>query len=506
MTDDDRAWWRWTLAAAAVATALRARYLALPLNADEGGALAAARAWDAGGRLYTDVFIDRPQGVVWAFQAWDRLGLDPTTVRALAVLAGIAAVLGVAAMARAVAGSWVAGALAAWIAATAGASPAIEGYSANGELLAAAWSVPAVALAATALAGPPGRRTWPALVGAGALSGLALSMKQSGYDGVAAIGLWLVLAAARGWRPKRRVAGELVALAAGLAAVVGAFAAHGATLGWSAYRYALYGFRLHARSAVAGMQWGRLGLTTLVAVPLLGVAAVLALRALRAAPTVRAQPGSRDDRIPRPPMARLADLWLATAAIAFLTGGNHHRHYWMGVVFPFAAWVGVALATDSRLAALACGKAPSTSPLRRVIAAVIALPLTISLVLVAAPGIERDPRIDGDVAIARWWRDHGGDAAHPLLPVCASAGFFAAADELPPYPYLWVDHVRYAHRAVDDLVAYLSGPDAPAFVARYQPPDRCDPSGRVGAVLARRYRAVAEVADVPVLALAGPST
>jgi hypothetical protein len=409
-------------------------------------------------------------------------------------------VLGAAATARAVADSWVAGAIAAWLAAIIGASPAIEGYSANGELLAAAWSVPAVALAATALSRPPGSRAWPALVGAGALSGLALSMKQSGYDGVAAIGFWLVLAAVRGWRPRRRVAGELAALVAGLGAVVGAFAAHGATLGWSAYRYALFGFRLHARSAVAGMQWGRLGLTTLVAIPLVGVAAVAAIRARRE--RTDATGGDRS----RPPVARLADLWLATAAIAFLTGGNHHRHYWMGVVFPFAAWAGIALAGDRRLAAVARGESPSSAPLRRVIAAGVALPLAISLVLVAAPGLERDPRIDADVAIARWWRDHGGDAAHPLLPVCASAGFYAAAAEVPPYPYLWVDHVRYAHHAVDDLVAYLSGTDAPTFVARYQPVDRCDPSGRVAAVLARRYRAVAEVADVPVLALVGAST
>src|SRR6478609_2387489 len=69
---------------------LRLPYLRAPLTVDEAGALTVARAWGAGQRLYVDTFVDRPQGVVVAFQRWDDLfGPSTAAVRALAILAGL---------------------------------------------------------------------------------------------------------------------------------------------------------------------------------------------------------------------------------------------------------------------------------------------------------------------------------------------------------------------------------------------------------------------------------
>jgi hypothetical protein len=58
-----RTWW-WITAAVIVSVLLRVRMLFTPINADEGGYLAIARAWAHGRVLYRDVWVDRPQVMV----------------------------------------------------------------------------------------------------------------------------------------------------------------------------------------------------------------------------------------------------------------------------------------------------------------------------------------------------------------------------------------------------------------------------------------------------------
>src|SRR6478752_759198 len=85
----------WIGGAVAASLVLRLPYLRAPLTVDEAGALTVARAWASGQRLYVDTFVDRPQGVTVAFQRWDALlGPSPSAVRGLAMVAGVAAVLG----------------------------------------------------------------------------------------------------------------------------------------------------------------------------------------------------------------------------------------------------------------------------------------------------------------------------------------------------------------------------------------------------------------------------
>jgi hypothetical protein len=180
--------------------ALRARFVFTPLTADEGGFLAIARAWRGGADLYSTVWVDRPQGLLAVFAGWDTIaGGNTQSVRVLAVLFGAAAVIACATIGRALAGP-TAGALAALFAAVLSSSPQIEGFIANGELLSGTCSAISIAVGCLALTG---RLRMRAMIVAGLAAGVAVSIKQSGFDGYAVLATWLVLAAMFSWRPRR---------------------------------------------------------------------------------------------------------------------------------------------------------------------------------------------------------------------------------------------------------------------------------------------------------------
>ena len=88
-----------------------------------------------------------------------------------------------------------------------------------------------------------------------------------------------------------------------------------------------------------------------------------------------------------------------------------------------------------------------------------------------------DPRLVIDEQIGQWYIDHR-TAGSTLYAMCASAGVYAAADAIPPYPYLWLDGVQNGKGAQEKLVELFSGDDAPTFVAVYQDASQCNPSGR----------------------------
>ncbi|HWJ64426.1 MAG TPA: hypothetical protein VNS19_20810 [Acidimicrobiales bacterium] len=470
----------WIVGAVAASVLLRLPYLRAPLTVDEAGALTVARAWAAGQRLYVDTFVDRPQGVIVAFQRWDALvGPDPSAVRALAVVAGVATVVGAAVAARAASGRWAAGAVAAWLVAVISSSAAIEGHAANGELLAGAVTVPA---AAVGLLVATRRLRAPWLAVAAGLAAMGLTVKQSGFDVLAALAVWVVVAGWCGWRSRRSAAALAGWLVLGASVVLGAAAWHGTTLGWDAYGYAVYGFRVHARSAIAGPQGGRMLVTLLVALPFLGPATALAVQRLRT--------------LDRPLAARvrpehvLVLLWAAVAALGFFAGGNYHRHYWVQLAFPIA--VGCAIA-------ITAGGPRTERDLVRTTAIALALPLAVSAVLIARPSIEQDPRVAADAALARWFEAHHTDDEADLLPLCASVTWYVDAGRLPRTPYLWVDHVRSARGSIPGLVDLLEGDDRPEYLAMHQPARRCDPSGHLGRAIAHRYRHVATVRGVDVL-------
>ena len=134
----------------------------------------------------------------------------------------------------------------------------IEGFTANGELMATLPALAALALTAR----------WHARGGlrlmllAGLFAGAGLLVKQSGYDGGFAVGLWLVLAAWRGWRPAREALQALGALALGVALIIGPAALHGALTGFHDWWFAVADYRLSVESVATGSVSERLSLFT----------------------------------------------------------------------------------------------------------------------------------------------------------------------------------------------------------------------------------------------------
>lgn len=477
-----RFWW-WTAGAALFAALVRFRYVFEPLAPDEGGYLAIARAWRDGGALYTDVWIDRPQGMLFLYRIGDVFtGPGDGWLRLLAVVLGTSGIVGVAWMGRALSGRWQAGAVAAVFAAVLSSSPAIEGFTANGELMSAAFVVPGMAVTAAVVCDRLDRR-WLFL--AGVFVGLALSVKQSGYDGLIGTGLWLLAAWFTGWRKRSDLIVMGLWLTAGLAAFLGLLFWHGSTFGWDAYFDATIGFRLHSRSAVSTPQWGRLAVTAAITAGIsIGMLALAAWRIRRLGSPLRSLLDRR---------TALAACWLVGAGLALLTGGNYHRHYWITVVFPLALVLALIVADREP-----SEDGPWPIPPRELVLACV-VPVVVTAVLMAFPGLEQDDRLQQNRAIAAWVEDHREGTNGILLPVCGSADYHVVAGQTPPYRYLWVDNVVAADDAIDDMVALIEDPDGPAFVARFQPLTDCDETGRVEAALEQNFEEAAVVEGIPVL-------
>lgn len=471
--------------AVALSVVLRARFLTTPLTADEGGALVVARVWARGGDPYLDAWVDRPQGVLLLYRWWDALGIaEPGASRVLAMVAGAGLVVGVAWIARFAAGA-TAGATAAVIAAVVSTAPSIEGFIVNGELLVAGFSAPALAI----VVGVARDRlpVW-SLLGAGVLAGAAMSMKQSGYDAAATAVIWIVgMVVARRMTVRRAVA-LATPIGLGVALVVVPLLIHGATIDWDEYRYAMWGFRLDSRSALRNAEWISLVGSTISALPVivpLGVVIGLGVRARRRTGSLR--PTS---------IEWLLLVWLAVNLQTFAAGGQFHRHYWVTLTAPLAVIAGIALESLVRRR-----DEPPARARARLLGATAAVPLAAAVVFIVAPGLERDPRLDTNVDLAAWWDVAAADAepgTSSLYALCASAGLYTETGELPGYRYLWADHVAEARGAAHELAEFLGGPDGPEFVAVFQPPDECDPSGAVEASFTAAYEPVTTVGDVTV--------
>ena len=65
--------------------------------------------------------------------------------------------------------------------------------------------------------------------------------------------------------------------------------------------------------------------------------------------------------------------------------------------------------------------------------------------------------------------------------------------------YLWFDNVRSVPGAEDALAEVLSSEHRPRFVAEYQSPALCDPSGRAAELLSKHYRRSTTIDSIPIL-------
>jgi hypothetical protein len=469
------------LASIITSIVLRARFITTPISADEGGYLAVARAWASGKGLYSEAWVDRPQGLLVLFRIWDGLtGGSPAAIRVMAILFGCIAVASVAYTVFAIAGARAAG-IASILVAVASANARIEGFIANGELLAGGAAAAGVATASAYLF--RGRdRKW--LFASGVLAGFALSFKQSGFDGFLAVMVCLVAGGLTGERRWRQVLRECMVCTAGLASVLTALFLHGLLVGFGRWWYALAGYRLGGINATSRADWHRFGITSWIAAP-----TILPLLVAAAAGVVVWLARSR--RITRSNVLLAA--WVCFACLAFLTGGLFHRHYWVTLTFPLAAAAAVAIAkiNGRLLVATALVVIPSLISTAQVIV------LGRSAVAVEA---NDDQRLPVNERIGDWYIQHRTPGS-TLYALCASAALYANADAIPPYPYLWYDGVINAKGAQDQLVRLFAGDDPPTFVAVYQDARACNPSGQVEALLKERYITTATVDTITILML-----
>ncbi|HEY7626264.1 MAG TPA: phospholipid carrier-dependent glycosyltransferase [Ilumatobacteraceae bacterium] len=464
--------------------ALRARFLTTPLTSDEGGYLVVARAWASGRKLYTDTWVDRPQGLLVVFRIWDALtgGSDPA-IRVMAMIFGCAAVAAVAYVAFAIAGSRAA-ALAAVFVAVASANARIEGFIANGELLAGATAATGVAVACAYMFRGRGQ-SW--LFAAGVLSGCAISLKQSGCDGFAAVLVCLLAGVVTRERTWRQVLRESALFVAGTAAVVAVLVAHGAAVGIGAWWYAVAGYRLEGINATSRADWGRFGETAAIAaptmLPLIGAAAAgIALWLPR-----------RPHHVTRATI--LIPTWVFCAVATFLAGGLFHRHYWVTLTFPLA--VAAAVGVHRSLPRLVLPALATALVLPSVISTMQVVTMDRDEATYVASG---DPRSTMNERVAAWYREHDTSSSS-IFAMCASAALYSSADSLSPYPFLWQDGVLNGRDAQAKLVGLFAGDDAPTYVVEYQSTQVCNPSGQVDRLLRERYRPLTVVDGRRILVL-----
>ena len=456
--------------AALVGIVLRLHFLAVPLTTDEGGYAAIARLWSHGNRLYGDVaWVDRPQGLALLYRL---AGLaDGTTgVRLLAISAATITLVAVAAAAWALAGSRAA-IVAASLYAVASPAPHLEGFTANGELLAGAFATTGVALVLRWRRRPSALL----LVAAGLAAGAAPMVKQSAFDGAVVV-VVVLLATPRVHRP---LALTIAALATpGLVAL-----AHGLLTGPADWWYAVVGYHTATESVVRGDHGAQLRaflhslgpLRDLYA--LLAVATFAGLAARRRLPTV------------------IIAAWLAAVLVGVAGGGLFHPHYWIALIAPgvVIAAVGITSLTRPalRLALAVAGAGTIVAPLG---AYTTTSPRQVS------QRTSADTRILDAPAVGRAL-EQASRSGDRVLALWANASVYWYTDRVPASRYLWHRNLELIPGAVPTIVAEVTGPTPPAAIAVYQPPRSLDRTGAIERAIATRYTLVATIAGVPVYRL-----
>ncbi|TMM07665.1 MAG: hypothetical protein E6G02_01295 [Actinobacteria bacterium] len=384
------------------------------------------------------------------------------------------------------------------LAATVGASPFIESFTLSGELLA---SLPAVLsllcfyryLEGRERAGssnrllrgstrPHGRR-WPMvqpfsasnrlllnLVGAGALSGIAVLIKQSAFDAGLAAVVYLL------WRERRRGLAPAAVLVAGALVPVAIAAASSARL--SAWLYAVFGYRFNGDSLLTGSLTGRAHQFWLSLPPAgkaLGLLAVLAAVGWRRSPL-------------------LARIWLGAAVLGAIGGGNFHPHYYLQLVPPLSLLGAVGVRTlwlSAPRPAIATAGAAAAATLALTMPVAWATPTEQAETIWPA-----DPHLVHDVVLARYVRAHTRPRER-VLAIWSDADLYYLADRRPAVRYLWSRNVASIPGALQAVRHALATRRA-ELVLVVQPPAALDPSGCTAALLRRDYRRVARVGGAAV--------
>ena len=455
------------VAAAVLAGLLRAPFMFTGLSTDEGGYAYVAQQWSRGARLYQTAWLDRPQGLLLTYRALLWIDDSGWSIRLGMVLAGMIITVALGAIGRLLVNR-AAGILAAFGYAVVGVAPHLEGITLNGELLAGVPATASIALAVCWWRRP--RSLWW-LAGAGVLAGTALTMKQSGIDGIV-VGAVIVALTGR-WR-------AALVFAAGAVVPLSACVLHGIAIGWSSYWTALVGYQLSALGsdgADASTRWADLGRHAGAVTVDLAAVLVVSLFGWRML-----------DRHGR----RLIGAWLAAAFVGVNLGGSYWPHYFVQLLPPLVLLAAAAAGVPSRRR-------------RWALAGVVVLPTLawLAALVPLSPGRRADV-IPYDALAARDDRiasviRASTTPADRIYVLESEAYLYFAAQRESPYPYLWGKPIDKIPDALPRLRAMLTSPQRPVLVILDTPPGAVDPSGGIAADLAAHYRLDTVVEGVPIL-------
>ena len=253
---------------------------------------------------------------MWIFRALEHVDGGSTAALRIAAALVAAAVVCVTFLITERTAGRIPAVLAALLLAIFGSAPRIEAFTLSGEVLASLPS--ALALLAFVAYLRRGGARW--LVVCGLLTGAAVMIKQSGFDGgLAAVAYLLWTRRRAGLLPAATIVG-----CAFLPVIAGALSAASFDDWW----YAMVTYRSQGDSLFSGSPVTRADLfkDSLPAVAMsIGVLVALAAIGWRRGPL-------------------LLRLWVAAAALAVLGGGNFHPHYYQQLCAPLAALGGVGAA------------------------------------------------------------------------------------------------------------------------------------------------------------------
>ncbi|HZD98287.1 MAG TPA: glycosyltransferase family 39 protein [Micromonosporaceae bacterium] len=464
----------WIIAALAVlAAALRLPYVWTGLSTDEGGYAYVAQQWSRGARLYDTAWLDRPQGLLLTYRGLLALGESGWAIRGLVVLIGAVMTILIAWIGALLAGRRLAVAAAA-VYAVVGVAPHLEGFTLNGELLA---TVPATASVAAALQWRRSRRAaW--LLGAGVLAGLALAMKQSGFDGLV-VGLAIVLGVAGAWRARL---GWAVVFLSGFAVPIAALVVDGWRRGWSRYWNALAGYQFSSFDSAhnnAGTRWSELVGSLPFMLWDIGAVIVIAVLGLWLLP-----------RSGRGPLV----WWLAAGLVAVNLGGSYWAHYYVQVLPPLV------------LAASYAAVGVASRGLRVALAAILVIP-ALGWMVALIP-LSSKVRQDAIPYFGSSVRDRHIAAAvdaetrpdQRIYVLESDALLYLFTQRPTSYRYLWGMPIKKIPSAIPSLQRMLEANQRPTLVIMGTPnANTVDPSGGIARDLARYYHADRVVGGVLIL-------
>lgn len=326
--------------------AMRVGYLREPLiGIDETGYMVVADVLARGGRLYADVWDQKPPVQYLLYLGVQSIAHCPEAIHAAGILLGLANTLLVLSLGRRLFGWW-AGLGAAWLYNAYTAS--FGAVSFNSEVFLVCCQLAAVRLLfSRAMARAP---AWTA-AGAGVLLGLAFMNKYVVAFPIAAIAVWLAVASPPGVAAGRRRS-VLVAFAAGLAAVAAA------CLVWCAGQGVLgeffrITFGYNARYAVHDFWRIFLNYSTGFIREFAATRWFLILAAAAGAGWLALRP--RRFRSTEPEARRFLFLWLAGSALAVAGPLKFLDHYFQLIIPVLALLAGALLAEPIRWRAAAAG-------------------------------------------------------------------------------------------------------------------------------------------------------